>query len=342
MASALPWLKPQPLDGNGEPVPGGKLYTYLAGTSTPAPSYVDSFGVTPNTNPIILDADGRADIWLAPGSYKIIFKDASDVVIWTKDNVKPADGGGGGLLDSDYVYNGYSTRFSEVFSSTGLNDTFQKILKISYTPPAISFGASGSGTIYEKGATVASTILTASVTRTSNDIDTVKIYKSPSTLLDTKTGTIPAGGTTTTTYSTPFTDTVSFYATVIDVTGGGGPTTVTSNTVTFNYVYPYYSDAGASGKTAAQVGALTKTIMTASLSVTKVMTATAGQVFYFAYPAAYSSLVSILDVNGFETLPDWTLTTANITGLDATAVSYKIYAFNNAVTAGSYQYTFKR
>jgi hypothetical protein len=343
MAAALPWVKPQFTDGNGKPFAGGKLYTYMAGTTIPIATFTDSTGTVNNTNPFILDADGRGDFWLAPGSYKVVLTDATDVVIWTKDKVKPADGGGGGIVDSDYTFVGYSSRFSSFFTTVGLNDTLAKILNITYTGPAISLSASGNGTIREKGATVSGTTLAATVTKRSNAINQVRFYDG-ATLIDTENsgGAIPNGGTSSFTTVTAFTDNKTFNAQVDDIAGGGGGPTTVSASASFTFVYPYYYGAGPTGKTPAQVAALTKQVIGSTATVNETITASASDVFYFAYPAAYGVLTSILDVNGFETLPDWTLTVANITGLDTTAQSYNIYKFNNPVVAGSYFYSFKR
>lgn len=89
MFEFLPFIKPQFNDDNGGPLSGGKLYSYIAGTSTPSGTYQDPAGVTPNTNPIILDGAGRADVYInvGGGAYKFVLTDANDVVIWTKDNV---------------------------------------------------------------------------------------------------------------------------------------------------------------------------------------------------------------------------------------------------------------
>lgn len=240
----------------------------------------------------------------------------------------------------DFSFTGFSARFGSIFTSTSLTDTLAKILNITYTAPSISLSASGNGTIREKGVSVASTLLTANVTKTSDPIAAVRFYQG-ATLLTTYTGTIPTGGSETYTYSTPFTDNISFSAQADDDGATGGPTTVSAS-ASFTFVYPYYNGAGAVGLTPAQVAALTKDVIVSTATVNRTIVATAGQVLYFAYPAAYPSLTSILDVNGFETISDWTLTTANITGLDATAQSYKIYEFNNPVAAGSYFYSFKR
>lgn len=74
-------------DANGDPLAGGKLYTYEAGTTTPKATYTDRSGTTANTNPIILDANGECDIWIASGFYKFVLKDSSDVTQWTKDQI---------------------------------------------------------------------------------------------------------------------------------------------------------------------------------------------------------------------------------------------------------------
>lgn len=77
-------------DNNGVPLAGGKLYTYAAGTTTPATTYTSSSGATPHANPIILDSAGRvaSEVWLASGTfYKFRLDTATDITIWTKDNI---------------------------------------------------------------------------------------------------------------------------------------------------------------------------------------------------------------------------------------------------------------
>lgn len=61
---------------------GGKINTYLAGTSTRTPTYTDDTGNTPNGNPIILASNGRlpnVSIWQPGGvALKIIITDANN------------------------------------------------------------------------------------------------------------------------------------------------------------------------------------------------------------------------------------------------------------------------
>jgi len=91
MATIAPVFKFQFLDGNGNPLTAGKLYTYIAGTTTPLTTYTTAAGSTPNTNPIILDSAGRADIFLTAGSaYKFVLANAGNVTQYTVDNITSA------------------------------------------------------------------------------------------------------------------------------------------------------------------------------------------------------------------------------------------------------------
>jgi hypothetical protein len=88
MANLPPVIKQRYFDSNGNPLAGGKLYTYQAGTTTPQATYTDQGEGTPNANPIILDASGECSMWLDPDlSYKFVLKDSNDNTQWTVDNV---------------------------------------------------------------------------------------------------------------------------------------------------------------------------------------------------------------------------------------------------------------
>jgi hypothetical protein len=81
----------QVFDNNGNPLSGGKIYTYTAGTTTPAATYTSAAGSTLHTNPIVLDSAGRVpsgEIWLTDGIvYKFVVEDANNVLIGTYDNI---------------------------------------------------------------------------------------------------------------------------------------------------------------------------------------------------------------------------------------------------------------
>lgn len=79
-------------DNNGNPLSGGKLYTYAAGTTTPVSTYTSAAGSTLHTNPIVLDSAGRvpgsSEIWLTDGViYKFLLKTSVDVTLATWDNI---------------------------------------------------------------------------------------------------------------------------------------------------------------------------------------------------------------------------------------------------------------
>lgn len=88
MASLSPTPKLQFFGTDGLPLVGGKLYTYAAGTTTPIATYTDNTGTNQNTNPVILDSNGQASVWLTDTTtYKYVLTDANDVLLFTVDYV---------------------------------------------------------------------------------------------------------------------------------------------------------------------------------------------------------------------------------------------------------------
>jgi len=78
--------------GSNEFLAGGKLFSYVSGTTTPMDTYAtiaDADAATnANTNPIILDSRGEAVV-VVTGASKFVLKDEVDAVIWTVDNYNP-------------------------------------------------------------------------------------------------------------------------------------------------------------------------------------------------------------------------------------------------------------
>ena len=88
-------LSPVPVmkffDNNGAPLAFGQVFTYQAGTTTPAPTYVDSTLTTQNQNPIILNFRGECEIWIpANTAYKFNVEDANGNQIpgWPQDQIQ--------------------------------------------------------------------------------------------------------------------------------------------------------------------------------------------------------------------------------------------------------------
>jgi len=90
----IPLLKFFFVDGNGDPAAGAKLYSYVNGTTTPKATYTDGTKGTPNTNPVILDSAGRADVWIDPadGLYRFVLISSDDVPIFDVDDIYAAPG----------------------------------------------------------------------------------------------------------------------------------------------------------------------------------------------------------------------------------------------------------
>lgn len=114
---------------------GGKVYTYVAGTSTPVATYTDSTAATPNANPIILDSKGEADIWVSSQiKVNVLESDDTQVTGWPVDNI------GSGVSSTDV-----SMRYSGVASGTA------NALTISPSPSITAY-AVGQTFLFKAGA----------------------------------------------------------------------------------------------------------------------------------------------------------------------------------------------
>lgn len=101
MAGSISLSLSQQFDSLGNPLGGGKLYFYQAGTTaTPQNAYQDSALTIAHPNPITLDAAGRVPaFYLADGFIKIRLTDKNGVQQIAADNILvigPSSGGGGG------------------------------------------------------------------------------------------------------------------------------------------------------------------------------------------------------------------------------------------------------
>jgi len=80
----------QLFDNQGRVLAGGKIYTYIGGTTTPLATFTDNTDLVTNPNPIILDSAGRPpnEIWLEEGTTtKFVLTDSTANVLGTWDNV---------------------------------------------------------------------------------------------------------------------------------------------------------------------------------------------------------------------------------------------------------------
>lgn len=140
MAALTPVPKIQFFDANGHPLAGGKLYSYSAGTTTPLVTYTDQAGTSANTNPVILDARGEASVWLGTGPYKLRLTTATDVDIWTVDDIYSE----GALSMQELLSSAGSSLVGFIQSGTGA--TYRTVQsKLRDTVSVKDFGAVGDG-----------------------------------------------------------------------------------------------------------------------------------------------------------------------------------------------------
>ena len=73
-----------------KPLAGGLVYTCASGGTIAnlQDSYTNATAQTKNANPVILDSNGMANIWLTPATYyKIFVYDANNVLQYSTDNI---------------------------------------------------------------------------------------------------------------------------------------------------------------------------------------------------------------------------------------------------------------
>jgi hypothetical protein len=144
-------------DNNGNPLSGGKLYTYEAGTTTPATTYTSLAGTTAHTNPIILDSAGRVpggEIWLTlPDFYKFVLKTSTEVLLGTWDNIQGYSSGSVAYAATEVqIATAGQTLFvlTDMFYNPGTNtlavyvDGVNQVVNNSYvesTPTSVTFMA---------------------------------------------------------------------------------------------------------------------------------------------------------------------------------------------------------
>jgi hypothetical protein len=118
------------------PLSGGLIYSYQAGTTTPLATYFDNAGVTPHSNPIVLDASGRMPggvMWIiSSNTYKFVIQTSSAVQIASYDNIS-------GTINSDASNVNYNQGGTGAVTRT-VQNKLQEFISVK------DFGATGNGT----------------------------------------------------------------------------------------------------------------------------------------------------------------------------------------------------
>ena len=91
MAALAPAPKFYEHDSNGDPLASGLVYTYENNSVTPLATYTDAAAGTANANPVVLDAAGRADIWLKTDAlYTFVVKTSAGATVYTVNDISAA------------------------------------------------------------------------------------------------------------------------------------------------------------------------------------------------------------------------------------------------------------
>jgi len=80
-AALVPNAKQSFVDENGIPLAGGSVFMYVPNTTNLKTTWSDNTQVNPNTNPVLLDAAGRAIIF-GQGNYRQILQDSLGNTVW--------------------------------------------------------------------------------------------------------------------------------------------------------------------------------------------------------------------------------------------------------------------
>jgi hypothetical protein len=187
MLFPLPYIRFKPLAADGLPVPGGWVYSYAPGTSTPKATYSDPDLLNANDNPLELDANGEALIYLATGGYKLNVKDADLVQLdgWPIDNIN---------YTASMVGLGNVTNEAQIAKSIGTAKGDLIGFSASATPLRVAVGTNGKVVTADSTASVGwswqtsgmSLVSTTSVTGASTatiDVESGKRYRLVAQLL---------------------------------------------------------------------------------------------------------------------------------------------------------------
>ena len=121
-ASLLPNGEQQFIDENGAPYAGGSVFFYIPNTLTPKNTWQDVGETILNTNPVILDAAGRAIIY-GSGQYRQILKDSLGNTVWDQltQDVYGLVMSSDNVFTGDNTFEGDTTFIGDVTFASGVN-----------------------------------------------------------------------------------------------------------------------------------------------------------------------------------------------------------------------------
>ena len=107
-------------DDDNLPLSFGRVYTYETGQSvTTKATYTDSGLTTQNTNPLILDSEGRVLTFATTGQYRFVIQNSSGTTLRTLDGLSfnPID-----VFPTSFVSDGFYRSGDDLILNKGGNE----------------------------------------------------------------------------------------------------------------------------------------------------------------------------------------------------------------------------
>jgi len=236
----------------------------------------------------------------------------------------------------------FSSRFNEGVDVDNVEEALDQIFEFTSQDPNVWISASPSFGLREFGNDVVDPVITGSATTGQNPVGTLTLLEFVRWgVIDSVSDPLPS-----TNYSTIDSFTVSGNQTyTANITDDQTRTGTASGS--YSFVYPFYWGAIVDGEvfdgiTRAELVALADVSLQVREQANALVTTTpTAQKYLFMYPASYWSLTSIIDDNGFETLPDYDIYDRQVIGLDATSQTYKVYILKGITTQASFTNNYK-
>ena len=161
----LPPVKAQFFDNLGDPLAGGKVYFYEPDGMylTPKPTYSDAAGLVPNADPVVLDAAGRAAIYIN-GLYDVLVKDKDDVGVYGGADISSASSDVAAFTQWEAV--GLTPLYvaaSQFSVQTDATGTFEVGLRVKLTDTGVDYFGTVLAATYSLGTTTVTVALDSGV-----------------------------------------------------------------------------------------------------------------------------------------------------------------------------------
>jgi len=178
----------------GAPLVGGRLYTYVYGTTTHKTAYTDKAGAIPHTYTsdgiggqyIALNARGElpAPLYLAAGSYDIALKDSTGATIWTRraDPVDDTASAYDAAIRSDLASTSDDSKGASLvsFIQSGESTVWRTVMdKLRERISAHDFGATSTGTTPVDDLTPINAVIAAADTKETVTLGLSRVSLSP-------------------------------------------------------------------------------------------------------------------------------------------------------------------